>query len=82
VKEINGLEKIIIRDRHGQSFEAIFKPPKAIRGGIPVLFPQYSNTGLLFPHMDLLEIGFGRLRLILFLYHRHIILLVLSSTSS
>ncbi|CAN6900864.1 unnamed protein product [Brassica oleracea] len=33
--------------------QAIFKPPKAIRGGIPVLFPQYSNTGPLFPHMDL-----------------------------
>lgn len=74
-KGINGLEKIIIRDRQGRSFEvylyggqvtswknekgeellfmsskAIFKPPKAIRGGIPVLFPQYSNTGPLPSH--------------------------------
>ncbi|KAJ4880392.1 Galactose mutarotase-like superfamily protein [Raphanus sativus] len=68
-KGINGLEKIIIRDRQGRSFEvylyggqvtswknekgeellfmsskAIFKPPKAIRGGIPVLFPQLLSA--------------------------------------
>ncbi|KAF3534480.1 hypothetical protein DY000_02038366 [Brassica cretica] len=74
-KGINGLEKIIVRDRRGRSFEvylyggqvtswknekgedllfmstkAIFKPPTPIRGGIPVLFPQYANTGPLPSH--------------------------------
>ncbi|KFK29876.1 hypothetical protein AALP_AA7G190600 [Arabis alpina] len=32
------------------SSKAIFEPPTAIRGGIPVLFPQYSNTGPLAAH--------------------------------
>ncbi|VVB10649.1 unnamed protein product [Arabis nemorensis] len=32
------------------SSKAIFEPPTAIRGGIPVLFPQYSNTGPLPAH--------------------------------
>ncbi|CAH2077931.1 unnamed protein product [Thlaspi arvense] len=74
-KGINGLDKIIVRDRRGRSVEvylyggqvtswknekgedllfmsskAIFEPPTAIRGGIPVLFPQYSNTGPLPGH--------------------------------
>ncbi|ESQ54707.1 hypothetical protein EUTSA_v10025755mg [Eutrema salsugineum] len=74
-KGINGLEKIIIHDRRGRSFEvylyggqvsswknehgeellvmsskAIFDPPTPIRGGIPILFPQYSNTGPLPSH--------------------------------
>ncbi|CAN8230498.1 unnamed protein product [Cochlearia groenlandica] len=74
-KGVNGLEKIIVRDRRGRSFEvylyggqvaswknehgeellvmsskAIFEPPTAIRGGIPILFPQYSNTGPLPNH--------------------------------
>ncbi|KAL0873282.1 hypothetical protein Bca101_022987 [Brassica carinata] len=74
-KDINGLEKIIIRDDRGRSFEvymyggqvaswkdakgeellvmsskAIFKPPTPIRGGIPILFPQYANTGPLPSH--------------------------------
>uniref|UniRef100_A0A1J3DSS7 glucose-6-phosphate 1-epimerase n=1 Tax=Noccaea caerulescens TaxID=107243 RepID=A0A1J3DSS7_NOCCA len=74
-KGINGLEKLIIRDRRGRSVEvylyggqvtswknekgeellfmsskAIFEPPTPIRGGIPVLFPQYSNTGPLPSH--------------------------------
>eukprot|EP00898_Chlorokybus_atmophyticus_P004145 jgi/Chlat1/4731/Chrsp30S04752 len=29
------------------SKEAVFKPPKAIRGGIPVCFPQFSDLGSL-----------------------------------
>ncbi|CAN6984444.1 unnamed protein product, partial [Brassica rapa subsp. trilocularis] len=74
-KGINGLEKIIVRDPRGRSFEvylyggqvtswknekgedllfmstkAIFEPPTPIRGGIPVLFPQYANTGPLTSH--------------------------------
>lgn len=74
-KGINGLEKIIVRDRRGRSFEvylyggqvtswknekgeellfmstkAIFQPPTPIRGGIPVLFPQYASTGPLPSH--------------------------------
>ncbi|ESQ54708.1 hypothetical protein EUTSA_v10026020mg [Eutrema salsugineum] len=32
------------------SSKAIFQPPTPIRGGIPVLFPQYSNTGPLPSH--------------------------------
>lgn len=36
------------------SKEAVFKPPKAIRGGIPVCFPQFSDMGPLAAH------GFAR----------------------
>ncbi|KAJ0090372.1 hypothetical protein Patl1_14220 [Pistacia atlantica] len=35
---------------------AIFKPPKAIRGGIPICFPQFSSHGSLEQH------GFARNR--------------------
>ncbi|VVB10667.1 unnamed protein product [Arabis nemorensis] len=38
------------------SSKAIFEPPAPIRGGIPILFPQYSNTGPLPSH------GFARNR--------------------
>lgn len=38
------------------SNKAIFKPPKAIRGGIPICFPQFSNFGHLEAH------GFARNR--------------------
>lgn len=38
------------------SNKAIFKPPKAIRGGIPICFPQFSNHGSLEAH------GFARNR--------------------
>ncbi|KFK29102.1 hypothetical protein AALP_AA7G089500 [Arabis alpina] len=38
------------------SSKAIFEPPAPIRGGIPILFPQYSNTGPLPNH------GFARNR--------------------
>lgn len=38
------------------SSKALFKPPKAIRGGIPICFPQFSNLGLTEQH------GFARNR--------------------
>ncbi|PWA69894.1 aldose 1-/Glucose-6-phosphate 1-epimerase, Galactose mutarotase-like domain protein [Artemisia annua] len=38
------------------SSKAIFKPPKPIRGGIPICFPQFSNLGSLDQH------GFARNR--------------------
>ncbi|CAM8981506.1 unnamed protein product [Rhodiola kirilowii] len=39
------------------SSKAIFKPPKAIRGGIPICFPQFGNCGSLEQH------GFARNKL-------------------
>ncbi|GLT28601.1 hypothetical protein SLA2020_104950 [Shorea laevis] len=49
------------KNDHGEellfvSSKAIFKPPKAIRAGIPICFPQFSNHGSLEQH------GFARNR--------------------
>ncbi|KAG6493849.1 putative glucose-6-phosphate 1-epimerase [Zingiber officinale] len=49
------------RNDHGEellflSTKAIFKPPKAIRGGIPICFPQFGSHGNLDQH------GFARNR--------------------
>ncbi|PWA38988.1 aldose 1-/Glucose-6-phosphate 1-epimerase, Galactose mutarotase-like domain protein [Artemisia annua] len=49
------------KNEHGEellflSSKAIFKPPKPIRGGIPICFPQFSNLGALDQH------GFARNR--------------------
>nr|GEZ11044.1 putative glucose-6-phosphate 1-epimerase [Tanacetum cinerariifolium] len=49
------------KNEHGEellflSSKAIFKPPKPIRGGIPICFPQFSNLGVLDQH------GFARNR--------------------
>ncbi|XP_066343756.1 putative glucose-6-phosphate 1-epimerase [Miscanthus floridulus] len=49
------------KNDHGEellfvSSKAIFKPPKAIRGGIPICFPQYGTHGNLEKH------GFARNR--------------------
>jgi len=38
-KTANGTEQIFL------SKKAIFEPPKAIRGGVPVCFPQFSDFG-------------------------------------
>ncbi|URE26739.1 Aldose 1-epimerase [Musa troglodytarum] len=50
------------KNDHGEellflSSKAIFKPPKAIRGGIPICFPQFGSHGNLEQH------GFARNRL-------------------
>ncbi|RWV87715.1 hypothetical protein BHE74_00009520 [Ensete ventricosum] len=47
------------KNEHGEellfvSSKAIFKPPKAVRGGIPICFPQFSSHGNLEQH------GFAR----------------------
>ena len=35
----DGVERLFVSE------EAVFKPPKAIRGGIPVCFPQFGDLG-------------------------------------
>ncbi|WVZ77667.1 hypothetical protein U9M48_025508 [Paspalum notatum var. saurae] len=51
-----GLDKFVLREARGSSVEANFKPPKAIRGGIQICFPQLGNHGVLEQH------GFARNR--------------------
>ncbi|KVH89047.1 Aldose 1-/Glucose-6-phosphate 1-epimerase [Cynara cardunculus var. scolymus] len=53
-KDWNGIDQIVLRNPQGASAKAIFKPPKAMRGGIPICFPQFGNCGSLEQH------GFAR----------------------
>ncbi|KAJ3695186.1 hypothetical protein LUZ60_000563 [Juncus effusus] len=56
---LHGGQVISWRNEKGEellftSSKAIFKPPKAMRGGIPICFPQFGNCGSLEQH------GFAR----------------------
>ncbi|WOL14691.1 glucose-6-phosphate 1-epimerase isoform X1 [Canna indica] len=56
---LHGGQVISWRNERGEellfsSSKAIFKPPKAMRGGIPICFPQFGNCGSLEQH------GFAR----------------------
>ncbi|KAK7829333.1 putative glucose-6-phosphate 1-epimerase [Quercus suber] len=53
-KDKNGIGRVLLRNPRGASARAIFKPPKAVRGGIPICFPQFGSRGLLEQH------GFAR----------------------
>ncbi|XVE98938.1 hypothetical protein REPUB_Repub03eG0152300 [Reevesia pubescens] len=46
----NEIDKVVLRNPRGASARAIFKPPKAVRGGIPICFPQFGNCGSLEQH--------------------------------
>ncbi|OMO69281.1 Aldose 1-/Glucose-6-phosphate 1-epimerase [Corchorus olitorius] len=50
VHDNDGLPRIILTEPTGSSAESNWKPPKAIRGGIPVCFPQFGNLGSLEQH--------------------------------
>ncbi|KAK9757863.1 hypothetical protein RND81_01G191300 [Saponaria officinalis] len=56
---LHGGQVMSWKNEHGEellftSSKAIFKPPKAMRGGIPICFPQFGNSGYLEQH------GFAR----------------------
>ncbi|KAF2291229.1 hypothetical protein GH714_020755 [Hevea brasiliensis] len=56
---LHGGQVVSWRNERGEellftSSKAIFKPPKAMRGGIPICFPQFGNCGSLEQH------GFAR----------------------
>ncbi|KAK1320927.1 hypothetical protein QJS10_CPA03g00862 [Acorus calamus] len=57
VNDADGLPRVILTEPGGSSAEAVLKPPKAIRGGIPICFPQFANFGSLEQH------GFARNRM-------------------
>ncbi|XP_021748447.1 putative glucose-6-phosphate 1-epimerase [Chenopodium quinoa] len=56
---LHGGQVMSWKNEHGEellftSSKAVFKPPKAMRGGIPLCFPQFGNCGSLEQH------GFAR----------------------
>ncbi|CAH8278612.1 unnamed protein product [Arabidopsis lyrata] len=40
IKDWNGVDQVLLRNPHGASAKAIFKPPKSMRGGIQICYPQ------------------------------------------
>ncbi|RDX69744.1 hypothetical protein CR513_51105, partial [Mucuna pruriens] len=53
----DGIPQIILRNPRGATAMAMFSPPKAVRGGIPICFPQFGTRGTLEQH------GFARNRI-------------------
>ncbi|KAK4338478.1 hypothetical protein RND71_042965 [Anisodus tanguticus] len=49
-KDKHGVGQVLLRNLCGASVQATFKPPTAVRGGIPICFPQFGNRGNLEQH--------------------------------
>ncbi|KAK3033075.1 hypothetical protein RJ639_035701 [Escallonia herrerae] len=57
INDANRSPRIVLYEPTGSTAEAVLKPNKAIRGGIPICFPQFANFGSLEQH------GFARNKL-------------------